>query len=154
MKEEKRWITSKVLFSEISKQLAENRQAVFTVTGMSMWPFLCHGRDKVIVGSAKKEDLKIGDIVLYRFTEDRYILHRITYLDAVSFQTTGDGNLTRDKRMPYESIVAKVNYVIRKGERINCSNWKWKMVSAVWLCLFPVRKWIFCIGNFYKSKQS
>lgn len=45
MTEEKRWISAKLLFSAISEQLAENRQAAFTVTGMSMWPFICQMRD-------------------------------------------------------------------------------------------------------------
>lgn len=39
MDKEKRWISSEELFSAIEELLAENRQAVFTVTGMSMWPF-------------------------------------------------------------------------------------------------------------------
>lgn len=45
MQTEKRWITAQLLFSAISKELASHRRASFTVTGMSMWPFLCHGRD-------------------------------------------------------------------------------------------------------------
>ena len=44
MEREIQKIASKELFSMIEELLAEGRQAAFTVTGMSMWPFLCHGR--------------------------------------------------------------------------------------------------------------
>ena len=43
MEREIQKIASKELFSMIEELLAEGRQAAFTVTGMSMWPFLCHG---------------------------------------------------------------------------------------------------------------
>ena len=39
-------ISSEILFAAVEEQLAAGRSASFTVTGMSMWPFLCHGRDR------------------------------------------------------------------------------------------------------------
>ena len=66
MQTEKKLVSSDILFTAISEQLAQNRQAAFTVTGMSMWPLLCHGRDQVIVEKTDKKNVKIGDIILYR----------------------------------------------------------------------------------------
>lgn len=143
MKEEKRWISSQILFSAISEQLAAGRQAVFTVTGMSMWPLICHGRDQVIIEKTDKDDLRIGDIVLFCAAEDKYILHRITRMKDGYFQTTGDGNLFRDPVMPYECVQAKVCKVIRDGKTIDCSFWGWKVLFRFWMFLFPIRKWIF-----------
>lgn len=143
MQNEKRWISSQVLFTAVKDQLAENRQSVFTVTGMSMWPFLCNGRDQVIVGKMEKEKLKKGDILLYCASENGYILHRVTCLKEDCFQTTGDGNLYRDYPLPYECIVAKVYKVVRNGKMIACSNIGWKIFSTMWMYLFPVRRYIF-----------
>lgn len=145
MQTEKKLVSSDILFTAISEQLAQNRQAAFTVTGMSMWPLLCHGRDQVIVEKTDKKNVKIGDIILYRVSEERYILHRITCLKKDYFQTTGDGNLFRDPSMRYDSIVAKVCKVIRKGKTIDCSQLKWSILFRIWMLLFPVRKWIFRI---------
>ena len=142
MIEEKRWISSKILFSAISEQLANDGQAVFTVTGMSMWPLICHRRDQVIIEKAEKDRLKKGDIILYRVTEEQYILHRITKLEKDYFQTTGDGNLFRDSSMPYNSIIAKVCKVIRNNKVIDCDDFKWKSLFHIWMFLFPIRKWI------------
>ena len=46
---EKHLISEHILFEEIRGQLAAGRMVSFTVTGMSMWPFLCHGRDRVVI---------------------------------------------------------------------------------------------------------
>lgn len=149
--EEHRFISSEDLFTAISEQLALGRQATFTVTGMSMWPFLCHGRDQVVVGTVSREDLHKGDIVLYRIPEGKYVLHRITSLHAEAIQTTGDGNLFRDQPVSYSSVAAKVFSVVRKGKRISCSNWKWRLASHVWMNLFPFRRLLLrictAIGN-------
>lgn len=115
MQTEKKLVSSDILFTAISEQLAQNRQAAFTVTGMSMWPLLCHGRDQVIVEKTDKKNVKIGDIILYRVSEERYILHRITCLKKDYFQT------------------------------IDCSQLKWSILFRIWMLLFPVRKWIFRI---------
>lgn len=141
--QEKRWISSKILFMAIEEQLAEGRQASFTVTGMSMWPLICHGRDQVIVEKADRTNIRVGDIILYRVTEEQYILHRITRMEENYFQTTGDGNLHRDLFMPYESIIARVCKVIRDGKEIVCDDLKWKALFRIWMFLFPIRKWIF-----------
>ena len=55
-------ISSEILFAAVEEQLAAGRSASFTVTGMSMWPFLCHGRDRVIVTGCSPDDLAVGDI--------------------------------------------------------------------------------------------
>lgn len=128
--------------SNIRQRQAEGI-ASFTVTGMSMWPLICHGRDKVIIEKADRRNIRIGDIILYRVTEEQYILHRVTRLEKNCFQTTGDGNLHRDPFMPYNSIVARVCKIIRNEKEILCDDLKWKIITRIWMFLFPVRKWIF-----------
>lgn len=153
IREEKRWISSKVLFSAVMEQLAENRQALFTVTGMSMWPFLCHGRDQVIVEKADRERLRKGDIVLFRVTDEHYILHRITHLKKDCFQTTGDGNLYRDGYISYQQVIARVKTIYRKNRKIDCDSLGWKWISFLWMALFPVRGLIRKLVRFYFRKK-
>lgn len=143
MKREKRFISSKILFEAISQQLACNRQAVFTVTGNSMWPFIGHGRDQVIVEKVDYEKLRRGDIILFEAAQDKYLLHRITGLYEDGFETTGDGNFFRDGRFPYTCITAQVRKVIRKGKTIDCGTFTWRVLSRTWMALYPFRKYVF-----------
>lgn len=135
---EKKWISDKDLFSAVFDALLDGKQVSFTVTGMSMWPFLCHGRDKVIVSSV--ENLKKGDIVLWQTPTGRHILHRLVYLDDIYFETAGDGNCFKDGRLPRTMIKAKVVSVVRKNKKISCDSFKWRILGSLWTMLFDWRK--------------
>lgn len=145
MEKEKRFISSEILFSAITEQLAEHRQAAFTVTGMSMWPFLCHGRDQVVVEACQPDMLRRGDIILLQTHLGNYLLHRITRKKGDGVVTTGDGNCFRDGEFPFSRIRARVVSLVRNGKVIECRGWKWKVMSQIWMALFPVRKWMFAV---------
>lgn len=145
MEQEKRWISPEVLFSAISEQLAEGRQASFTVTGMSMWPFLCHSRDQVIVEHVKPETIRKGDILLLQTPKplSRYLLHRVTGTKEGFFETTGDGNFFRDGWFPCDCAIARVTRLVRPDGVISCDRLRWKLLFRLWMALFPFRKYLF-----------
>ena len=145
MKIEKCGISANVLFPAIEELLAEGRQAAFTVTGMSMWPLLCHGRDQVVVEACQPDLLRRGDIILLQTQLGNYLLHRITKKTDSGVVTTGDGNCFRDGAFPFSRIRAKVVSLVRNGKVIKCSGWKWKVMSQIWMALFPVRKLMFAV---------
>ena len=136
----KRWISPEDLFCAVAEQLAENRRASFTVTGMSMWPFLRHGSDQVILSAVEPNAIRRGDIVLLRINQNRYLLHRVTKRTAEGIETTGDGNCFRDGFFPYSCVIGRAETLIRAGHRIDCGAWQWKLAFRCWMRLFPVRK--------------
>lgn len=138
--EEKRFISPQILFSAISEQLAKGRQAAFVVTGMSMWPFICHGRDKVVVEAVEPDMLKKGDIILLETKFGKYILHRITKIDGNRMETTGDGNCFRDGMFEKSCVRARVVRIVRKEKIIKCDAWRWKAIFQLWMICFPVRR--------------
>ncbi len=143
MKVKKQWITSEQLFEAISEQLANKRMASFTVTGMSMWPLLCHGRDQVIVEAIDPLCVKLGDIVLIRVDKRKYLLHRVTKSMPNAIETTGDGNLFHDGLFPRSYIIARVSKLIRNGREMDCSRFYLRIAARVWMLLFPFRRHIF-----------
>lgn len=138
-------VSAQVLFPIIKELLAEGQQAAFTVTGMSMWPFLCHGRDQVVLDVCTPETLKVGDILLFQTKVGNYMLHRVTALRANQFQTTGDGNSFRDGWFSNTCILGRVVRFIRKGKTVDCYSRKYRIICRLWMFLFPIRKWIFAI---------
>lgn len=143
MQTEKRWISSQVLFSEIATQLAEGRRAAFTVTGMSMWPLLCHGRDQVILEKLKRSP-KVGDIVLLKANE-KYLLHRVTKVRKNRFETTGDGNYYHDGWFSDGCIIGRAVTLIRNKKEIDCDSIRWKIFSRFWISFFLLRRPAFYI---------
>lgn len=137
-------ISTHDLFPVILEELKECRQASFTITGMSMWPFFCHGRDTVVIEqypSLLTPLLKIGDIVLICTPSRHYILHRVTKIskDGRYIETTGDGNCYRDSPVPVSYVKARVVKFIRKGKSIDCHSYIWRVVFRIWMLLFPFR---------------
>ena len=135
-------IAPELLFSFVEEQLACRRDASFTVTGNSMWPFICHGRDQVIVSACDSNQLCIGDIILFQTLSGKYILHRITALRPDAFETTGDGNCYRDGWFPRNCVRARVVKIIRKKKKIDCNSLLWKTVFFLWRKLFPFRRYL------------
>ena len=128
-----------VLFAAVEEQLAQGRLASFTVTGMSMWPFICHDRDQVVVTACDPESLQVGDVILFQTPMGNYMLHRITALWQDNFETTGDGNRFRDGWFPLRCAKAKVVRIQRDGKSIDCEAPGWRFLFRVWMFLFPVR---------------
>lgn len=132
-------ISANELFSAMEELLAQGRQAAFVVTGMSMWPLLCHGRDRVVVEGYDPNGLHKGDIVLLQTPQGNYLLHRITEIRGNQVQTTGDGNCFRDGFFPRACVKARVVQVVRRGKVIPCSAFRWRLVFALWMGLYPFR---------------
>ncbi len=137
---EKTKIHSEILFSAVCGELRQGRKASFTVTGISMWPFLAHDRDQVIIAACDPASLKVGDIILFQTPLKNYMLHRVTGLKTGLFETTGDGNCFRDGWFPSPCLRGRVETIVRKGNKIDCNSLRWRTLFSLWMFLFPVRR--------------
>ncbi len=151
------FVSQEELFSVVKELLREGQRARFTVSGNSMWPWLIHQRDNVVLESADRSKLKIGDIILFQTELGNYVLHRIIGKRPGGFITAGDGNLHKDGFVPREKVVARVSLIYRKNLIISCGSWRWKIISWIWMVLFPVRRYlqkgIFWIKKADKKKE-
>lgn len=139
MKSEKRYLFSKEFFPVMLEHMEAGNLVSFRITGFSMWPFMTHQRDSVVLTSCDPNTLKKGDIVLFQRDGDMYAVHRITKINNGTMETTGDGNLFRDGVFPLDWVKAKAVSINRKGKTIHCEDLRWKIVFRVWMALFPVR---------------
>lgn len=128
-----------VVFEEVKLQLAEGHKAKLRISGMSMWPFLCHGRDFVVLSSVEPEQIRKGNIVLLKRADGSYLIHRVTGLNGENIQTTGDGKLERDGWFPKKDVIAVADSIIRKDKEIRCNCFPWKQIMGLWTACFPIR---------------
>lgn len=88
------------------------------ITSGSMWPALKEG-DLIFIQSVAKEELKKGDIVVYRNKDNNtFTIHRIVSLDEETFTTKGDANFTEDKPIFYEDLVGRTYMLFDKHVHI------------------------------------
>lgn len=77
------------------------------ITSGSMWPELKEG-ELIFIQGIGKDNLKIGDIVVYRNTRgDTFTIHRIIDLKESEFITKGDANFGPDAPVTYDRLVGR-----------------------------------------------
>ncbi len=123
----------------IGELLEKDNMVRVTVTGNSMYPFLRHGIDSVLL--AKRSALpKKGDIALIRRADGNYVLHRIMKIKGGSFFIMGDSQDRPEGPLDMGQIAAVVAKVYRKGREISCTSLSWRMLSLIWTAAVPLRR--------------
>lgn len=133
------FVSQRSMFPIVEEMLSDGRDVRFTVSGNSMWPVIAHQRDSVLLTPCAEDELKKGDIILFRATKTHWVLHRITEVLEDGYITTGDGNLHRDPFIPKEAVRGKVKTIYRKERAIDCSAKRWRALFRLWMIAFPVR---------------
>ena len=77
---------------------------ISVVTGESMAPTIRAGDTVVTLGTGRRDDLRIGRIVLYRIRGEQY-LHRIVGIDGDHVITKGDASYGQDSEHPIRDDV-------------------------------------------------
>ncbi len=108
-----------------------------TVTGNSMWPMLLHRKSKVRV--ARADNIKIGDIPLYKRENGDYILHRVVGKDERGFICSGDHQWQLERGITDEMIICVVTEFKRRNKWVSCESKAYKLYWKLWGALRPAR---------------
>lgn len=126
--------------------LSSGHKVRFHVRGRSMYPILKGGRDQVILESAK--NIKEKDLVLAQVRSGYYVLHRVIRKDGDQLTLMGDGNLTITEECSCSNVVGKVEMVLINGRWIRTDGFGFRIYSAVWIQLIPLKKILFIFCRF------
>ena len=132
-------VKSNELFPIVREIFDHNGTAKIRVTGMSMLPFLRHERDFVELSATGAKELHKGDIVLVVRDSSEYVLHRVIKISSAGIYINGDSQCWTEGPIRPGQLAAKVISIWRDNRQIKCDNLFWRLLSHVWLLLFPVR---------------
>ena len=118
------YIDLKEMLPSMQQTLSSGGEVSFTVAGNSMRPFLVHQRDTVTL--KKPEALKKYDVVLFSRPDGNLVLHRIISEKNDTFLIRGD-NCYYDEYVKSDNIIAVARNFIKKGKRIDVSNFGYKV---------------------------
>lgn len=119
--------------------IKEGHEVTLMARGNSMRPFIEDGRDKLVFGKVDK--LSIGDVILAEPADGVFVCHRIEKIANGIITMRGDGNVIGTETFPEERVHAKLMRVVRLGKTYTLStSRKWKIYSAIWPRLMPVRR--------------
>lgn len=127
------------------RELLESRKEVpVLVTGNSMYPFLAHKRDTVLVKQAVRPFHK-GEIVFYKRPCGQYVMHRIIRIDGEKVYLVGDAQTVVEGPLPDSCIFGEIIAAERKGKWIRKGNLRWDFFAGPWLVLRPLRRCILAV---------
>lgn len=133
---------------EVVALINEGHLVTITARGNSMRPFIEDCRDCLVFGKA--DNVAVGDVILAEVTDGHYVCHRIESIEGDMVVMRGDGNVP-NKRIGWngtetfsrDRIRAKLVQVKRLGKTyILATSRTWKVYSAVWTRLLPVRRYL------------
>lgn len=137
-------IENRVLFPVILDSIAKGHTASIIARGYSMRPFIEHNRDTLTFGCL--EDIKVGDVVLAQLSSGDYVCHRIVDIHDDTITLRGDGNWASTETCTVSDLRAQLVLIERKGREYRLSTSRvWKIYSATWMFLLPLRRYILAI---------
>lgn len=89
---------------------------IAAVTSGSMWPTL-HTGDLIFIQATRREDIKIGDIVVWK-NPNGFTIHRVVELGENTLTTKGDANFKNDDPVAYSDVVGRTYQVFGKNARL------------------------------------
>ena len=122
----------------IEQQLREEGVYVSTTVGYSMWPMLRNRRDRIIVVAKGEERLKKWDLPLYRYPDDRYVLHRVIAVKDGYYVIRGDNTFVKE-RIPEEWILGYVSEFYRGEKHIRTTQKSYRFYAALWQGIYFLR---------------
>lgn len=128
--------------SAILSILNEGHNLKIPLSGRSMFPLIAGGRDEAVISTVLGKRLKRGDIVLYVREDGTHVLHRIHHIKNDDFFILGDAHTCIEGPIKKEKVMAVAEAVIRKDKTILCSRFDYRMISAIWLLVRPLRPMI------------
>lgn len=135
-------IENQELIILVKQTLDSGGEFKLLVTGGSMFPFIKHLRDSVILTSPSARTLRRGEIVLVARETKQLVLHRIVKMKQDGFIMNGDAQLW-DEFVPFGQVVAVVQAIERKGRLISCDSRLYRFLSGMWMLLRPFRGLLF-----------
>lgn len=106
--------------------------------GISMLPLLREGHDLFTVSKKGSARCRVGDVVLFR-RNGRYILHRVVKVRADSYDCLGDNAVNKEYGVKDSDILGVMESYTRNGKKHPVTDPSYRLYSAVWVRLSPVR---------------
>jgi len=141
-------LPSRTLMPVIREALTRGQRVRMTVTGSSMWPFVC---DSDVLELEPAPAPRLGDMVLVqtnaRGEADRYVLHRVVRVDGgTAFFVRGDAQPQGEGPFAPDALVGRVTTLWRNGRPRDQKRGLWRLAGLVWMRYSSFGSWPFWLA--------
>lgn len=125
-------IPNDLFFNWVEGEIAQGRSVQFLLKGVSMYPLIRGGKDKIVLSPCSPGEFRPMDVVLFKY-RGQHLLHRIIRRDGDLLTIKGDGSYVAMEVCNVCDVIGRVQAVIRpSGKEIPVVSWKWKLPSFIW----------------------
>lgn len=141
-----------VLLPIIKEVVSKGGSFKLVVTGTSMTPTLYSKRDCVVLISPENKKPKKYDIVLFRRTDGKVVLHRIIKINKNGdFVINGDSQDWIEVIKPSQ-VIAIVSQYERNGKIVECNGFVFRFKAGMWNLTRNIRPNIFRLSQKLKKQ--
>lgn len=126
----------------IVEVLEHDSQVTLTASGNSMEPFISDGKDSVVLKRPDK-DPKKGDIIFYKRSNGKLVLHRVVGEDENGYILCGDNQWIKEHGIKKNQIIAVLDSIEKNGRVIKSDGLYFKLFKV----FLPLIKWVRRIKN-------
>ena len=101
---------------DIEQLLKDGSAIQLKPQGYSMYPLFHPGRDEAIIEAYPIDQLRRGDVILYRRDQGILVLHRICRITSDGFYLVGDNQTEIEGPLRPDQIRGKMTGVVRGGK--------------------------------------
>lgn len=121
----------------VENELKKNGVYASVTAGVSMRPLFRTNRDMVILRRPDRPFRKY-DVVLYRVSGGKYVLHRIIGIKGDKLIIRGDNTYSLEY-VDRDAVLAVLTEFNRKGKRVSVENKGYLLYAKVWNFIYPIR---------------
>lgn len=124
---------------DIGDYIREQKQILIAPVGSSMLPLLRGDKCQVVLNCPDVPPKKY-DVVLYRTSGGKLVLHRIIEVKKSNYVICGDNTYTFENGIKCEDILGVMSGFYRKDTYVSCASSGYKCYVKIWWLLFPIRR--------------
>ena len=137
--------------TDIEQLLRDGNIIKIKPQGYSMYPLFVPGRDEALIRQVPTDSLRRGDVILYRRDHSILVLHRICRITPEGFYLAGDNQAEIEGPLRSDQVRGKLIAFVRNGKEIPVTSLGYRLLSSLWLLMFPLRPLCFRLSAFIRK---
>ncbi len=121
--------------------IERNGRLIYTCIGDSMRPLIRQDKDLFIIEKTYGR-LKKYAVPLYKRDNGQYVLHRILKVRNNDYVICGDNRYCKEYGITDQHIIGVMTAIIRDGEEIPTTDWRYLLYVHLWCDFFLIRAFI------------
>lgn len=124
----------------IEALLKDGHTVQLTPQGTSMYPMFADAHDQAVIAPLGGRTVRRGDVVLYRRSDGRLVLHRVSRRTAEGcYDMVGDNQSEIERSVQPQQLLGVLVAWQRRGRMRSVKNIGYRMAAGLWLWMLPFR---------------